>query len=257
MGARNRSRSRGCNRSSGSALSVLLAAPGADVFFDADDLTRITKDGSDKVSLLASRIGVHTVEQATGANQPTWGSTSPSGRRGITFTIASSTRLIDPLTTLGALYTATQGYSALWVAKIAAPTTGQTVWSIGDSGSSSNAITEGSTATTATDSRIRFGSGSSTTNVGSVHNTTIVCVTSQFTGTTMSSWLNGATSIDALANSRSVAVDQLAIGARRLSGAFGSHFGGEFYGLILSRTQWTAAQRQALESAARSYWGTP
>lgn len=259
MRSRNRQRGRGTMRPVYDALAVLLAAPGADAFYDVDYLAGVTKDGSDKVSALLSRIGGHTLEQSSGPNQPTWGALSPTGRRGITFTGASGHRLVDPLTTLGALYTGTQAYSALWVAKISAPGTGtQAVWSIGASGSTTHVFHEGSQNTTGNDQRIRFTAGAANTeNVGSAHSTTIVCATTLFTGSAYSAWLNGAASISASANTRSSTVDQLALGTRRISGAFGSNFTGEFYGLVLSRLQWTANERQALERAAKAYWGTP
>lgn len=263
MFRRNPPRTRGRDgtrpRGGRTPLQILLAAPGADAFFDADWLAGLTKDGSDKVSAMLSRIGSHTVEQATAGNQPTWGATSPSGKRGITFTGGSGHRLVDPLTTLGALYTGTQAYSALWVARFSAPGTGtQSVWSIGASGSTTHVFHEGCENTTAADQRIRFTAAAvNTSNTGTAHTTTIVCATTLFTGSAYSSWLNGTASISAAANTRSSTVDQLAIGTRRISGAFGSNFTGEFYGLIISRTQWTTAQRQALEQAAKQYWGSP
>jgi hypothetical protein len=250
-------RGAGARGSSGvlTPLQVLLAAPGADAFFDADDLTRITKDGSEKVSLLGSRIGAHTVEQGTSGNQPTWGATSPSGRRGITFVTASSHRLVDPLTTLGALYDGVQPYSALWVVKLTSATANQAVWSVGDSGSSANSIMEG--ANSSSQSTVIRTATAGTTNAGGTVTTNIACFTSLFTGSAQSLWINGVNAINAASNTRSPTCDQLVIGARRNSGAFGLFLGAEFYGLILSRTQWSASERQALEAAARVYWGTP
>lgn len=237
-------------------LSILLAAPGADVFYDADYLAGITKDGSSKVSAMMSRIGGHTVEQATAGNQPTWGATSPSGRLGITFVAASNHRLVDPLTTLGALYDAVQAYSALWVVKFTTAAANQAVFGFGDSGSSANTIVEG-TNSSSQDVRIRTATSSTTNASVATHSTTIVCVTSLFTGGAYSSWLNGSAALSAAANVRSPTCDQFCIGARRLSGAFGLPFGGEFYGLILSRSQWSTGERQTLEAAAKAYWGTP
>lgn len=236
------------------ALKRLLAAPGADVFYDGDYLAGITKDGSEKVSALMSRIGVHTVEQATAGNQPVWGATSPTGRRGVTFTAASNHRLIDPLTTIGGLYDGSQAYSALWVVKLASAATLQCVWSIGDSGSSTNVIQE-RVGASGEDSRVRIADADSS--AAGAHSTTIVCATTLYTGAAYSSWINGTLAINASANVVAPTCDQLAIGTRRNAGAYGLPFGGEFYCLILSRTQWTASERQALEAAAKLYWGTP
>lgn len=235
-----------------SALDILLAAPGADVFYDADYLAGTTKDGSDKVSALMSRIGSHTVEQATSANQPVWGATSPTGKRGITFTIANSHRLVDPLTTIGALYDGTQAYSALWVVKLTSATANQAVWSIGDSGSSANSVMEG--ANSSSQATVIRTATAGTTNSGGTVTTNIACFTSLFTGSAQSLWIDGTNAINAAANTRAPVCDQLTIGARRNSGAFGLFLGAEFYALILSRTQWSTSQRQALEAAARAYY---
>lgn len=235
-----------------SPLAILLAAPGADVFFDADDLTRVTKDGSDKVSAMLSRIGAHTVEQATGANQPTWGATSPTGKRGITFVTASSTRLVDPLTTIGALYDGTQAYSALWVVKLTSATANQAVWSVGDAASSANSVMEG--ANSSSQATVIRTATAGTTNAGGTVTTSIACFTSLFTGSAQSLWIDGVNAINAASNTRSPVCDQLTIGARRNSGAFGLFLGAEFYALILSRTQWSTGERQQLEAAARAYY---
>src|SRR5688572_23446970 len=145
-------------------LDVLTAAPGAIVFYDGD--YGYTKDGSDKVSLLASRIGSHTVAQASGPLQPTWGATSPAGRRGITFVTASSTRLVDPLTTLAGLIDGSQAYSSLLVAKYSAPTApaAQAIWAAGNSGSTVDQVVEECVGSTGLDRRIRGITGATTGN---------------------------------------------------------------------------------------------
>lgn len=243
----------------GGPLVTLLNAPSADVFFDGGWLQGMTRNSSNAVSALLSRIGSYTVEQATGANQPAWGATSPSGRRGITFTAASPHRLVDPAAVLAGLYDGNQEYSALYVAKYAAPTTQQMLWSFGDSASSPNVISSGSAVTSGADRRIR-GDGVGQTGVngaGAAHSASIACVTEVYSGAAYSSWINGVAAITAGSGVRTATCDQFMIGGYRSSGSFGLPFGGEFYGLILSRVQWTTAERQVLERAARLYWGTP
>ena len=257
MPTRGRDRARGYVRPLYNALAVLMGAPGADVFYDGGYLAGLTKDGSENVSNLASRIGVHTVA-SSGGNRPVWGATSPSGARGIAFTAASSHRLVDPLTTLGGLYDDVQAYSWLWVGKIAAPTTAQRTFSFGNAGSTTDIISSSTVSGTGVDRFQRINAaGGLTTNDGSAHSTAIVCHTGVFTGSAVSSWLNGTLSINAGANTRAPACDQFMIGALRTAGAYTAHFGGEFYALILSRSQWTTTERQALERAAKTYWGTP
>lgn len=157
------------------ALKVLMAAPGADVFYDGDYLAGIAKDGSNKVSAMLSRIGVHTVEQSSGLLQPTWGSTSPAGRRGITFTAASSHRLVDPLTTLGGLYDGSQAYSWLLVCKASALIT-QRMFAFGDAASTAHGILHGMVVTTGLDRYHRV-DASNTINDGAAFTTAIVCNT--------------------------------------------------------------------------------
>lgn len=240
------------------ALAILMTAPGVDADYDAAWLAGITKDGSEKVSALLSRVGGYTVEQATAGNQPTWGSTAPTGVRGISFVAANSHRLVDPLAALGGLYDATQAYSALWVVKFTTAAANQAVFGFGDSANSANTILEGSNSSSQ-DVRIRTATSTTTnTNTGSpTHSSTIVCATSLFTGSAYSSWINGVASLAAAANTRSAVCDQFVLGARRLNGAFGLPFGGDFYRLILSRTQWSTSQRQLLEWAAKVVYGTP
>lgn len=237
-----------------------MAAPGADVFFDADYTAGLTKDGSEKVSAWLSRIGGYTVEEASGPNQPTWGATSPTGRRGITFSVADSTRLIDPNTTLGLLYTGTQAMSSLVVLKYASHATTQIAWSIATGQTTyADTIRESPNVTTGVDRRIRSALAGTTVSTGSqALGTSLAISTMTYDGSVINSWVNRTLSVNASANTRAPATGRFMVGCGvTTADAPTGFFGGEIYGLILSRSVWTTAQRQALEAAAAAYWGSP
>lgn len=238
-------------------MRVLLAAPSLYLAYDAD--YQVTKDGSNLVTNLISRVGGHTIA-ATGAQRPTWGASSPTGRRGITFASASANRLVDPLTVVAAQLDGTQAYSALWGARFTTPTDGtqQILWGLGNSGNTADAIQEGIDATSGNDRRARGSVALGlAAHAGNAHSTTIVTGSTVYTAATVSSWINGTASIVAAANVREPSCDMFLIGARRLSGAYAAHFNGEFFWLSIALGAWTTAQRQAQEAALKAYLGTP
>jgi len=240
------------------ALRTLLAAPGAVAIFDGSYAPSITKDGSNRVASWASRVGVHTVTQGTDANKPVANVTSPSGRAGLAFASASSQYLLDPLQVLGALFTGATAYSALVVAKFTATTLTQAMWSLGTAASTTHYIYEGTNNGGSNPERVLRFDGGATTNTGTLtHGTNTFCKTTVYTGAAISTWVDGVASSAAAANTRAPAVDTLVVGTRWASAASNNPFGGSMFMLILSTSQWTAGQRQSLEAAARSYWGTP
>lgn len=238
-------------------LAILLAAPGAACFFDGD--YGYAKDGSNKVSLLVDRIGGYSVSQGVGANQPTWGATSASGRRGIIYAAASSQRLVGAAA-LAAMLDGTQQVSALFVASSTVTGSNKYGWSIGSTTVASEAYGEGASATSGLSRSVRgpalVGENGSLA-LGAVP----YCATSTLTtnGALLNTWVNGAASEVASAAhaGKAPTCDGLSIGALLNGGAFSSFWEGEFYALILSTSIWTLAERQALEAAAKAYWGTP
>lgn len=252
---------RGCR--GGSALRphplVILSAAASTggVFYDFGDTTRITKDGSERISSIFDRVSNDEAVQATDAQKPVWGATSPTGRRGATFAAASTRRLVGTTARLPDLLDGVTAYSCLWVATFSGFAAARAVWGVGDSGSSPNCIIDSANATTGLDNRAR-GDGSATTgNNGGAHGTSIVVSSTVFTGAAYSSWLDGTASVSSAANTRSIAVDTFVMGCRRLSGAYNAGMDGVIYALLVAPgIQWTTAQRQSYEAAARRYWVT-
>lgn len=248
-------RSRQDRRSAGGAapsLATLLAAPGAVTIFLPE---RATPDGSNRVASLSAVVGTCTVAEATDAAKPTLTATSPTGRKGLTLAASSSQKLVESSSALAAIIDGAQPYSSLWVAKFAGFSATRTVWGIGTAASSANCVQEGAASTSGNDDRTR-GDAATTSNAGSAHSTSIECVSTVYNGSTYSSWINGTLSINAGANTRAPTCDTFSLGCRRLTGAYSAYMDGEIYCLIVSTSQWTTAERQALERAAKAYWGT-
>lgn len=236
-------------------IRTMLGAPEAVALFYGD--YGVTRDGSNNTDALASRIG-SAVVTGSGATRPVWGATSPTGRRGLTFTSASSQKLTETSSALAALLDGSQAYSALWVVKFATPTDGlqHLVWSCATA-AGTDYIQEGLTATTAVDRRSRR-DGAGITSVGGIaHSATIVCATSVYSGSAYTTRINGGASMTAQANTRAPTCTEFILGGFRSAGTYSSFLNGELYCLLLATTAWTTQQCQDQEAAAKAYWGTP
>lgn len=239
-----------------SPLDTLLRAPGAEVIYNAD--YGWTKSAN-KVSGLAAQLGNYALAQATGAQQPTYGATSPSGRAGISFS-GGAQRLVDPSAALAQLLDGTQQYSALSVSS--SPTITGALWSLGNSSTAFELGYENST-TSGVFRLTRGHSGGNASAIGSVTTVagTIHCMTHTLTtnAALASAWTDGAITINASAalSGKAPVCDTFALGGLFSNGAWTAPFTGTFYFLIISTSIWSTAERQALEAAAKSYFGTP
>lgn len=259
----SRSRARNRKRSSSSplairtaasraaALSELLAATGAVAFYDS--AYGVTASGG-VVTDWAPRIGSETVS-AAGAARPTYGSIFKGGKSGVTFD-GSNNYMGKTSSALAAVLDGAQGYSSLIVAKTAGGTT-KAVWGCGNA-SINEYIREGVTAGADWRQRRTVAGGSITsTGTGAVGTTSPFLITNVYTGSAYSGWVGGAQTLNASTNSRAPVCDIFSIGAAYEAGSplAGYRFYGTIWGVLISTTQWSAAQRQALESAANRYWG--
>lgn len=252
MGVRRRAR--GCGAVAGPAqwLATLRGATGLVAMFYPEQASSVTKDGSNNVDALAPIVGTASLTE-TSTNRPVWGATSPTGRRGITFTAASSQRLKESSSALAAIIDGSQAYSSLWVAKQASAGATAALWSAGSS-STTDSIYEGVVSTGG--ERHRRFQTAATQNDGSALGTSIAMVSAVYTGSAYSSWLNGTASLVAAANVRAPTCDMFSIGCQ-VSATPAGHWGGDFWLLMLSTSQWSTAERQRYESAARALLGTP
>jgi hypothetical protein len=236
------------------ALEKLTAAANALMFLDGD-FGYALSGGS--VSALLDRTLVHTVSQGPGPTQPTWGVQSPTGRRGITFAASNAQRL-EGAPAVAAALAGLQPYSTLEIVRFASFSAIRAVWGVGTVANTANSLYEGANISTGADFCFRSGSGGSTQTIGAgaTHNTSLACNVTQFDGGAYNSWINGATAITGLANTRSPgAMDLFSLGARRLSGGYANYMDGDFYCLIVSLSQWSTGQRQDIEGYSKEWWG--
>ncbi len=248
-----RSRGTTSSRFSGpdlAALAVLLAAPGADAFFDGDASVSVSSGLS-----WTSRLNAYAVSQAAGSAQPTVGSASPTGRLSVLFAASGSQFAGSSDGVLAGLYDGTQAYSSLIVWRSQALGT-RTFWSVGDSTSSQNYVAE--MTVNNGDRRIRRSAAGFTNNDSTAvyANSVMNMTTTVFTGSDYSVWANGvATTIAAAANRRTPVCARLDLGARRAAGVMETFLNAELFGVIIARAQWSTQERQDIETAARAYWG--
>lgn len=250
--SRKRNRQRGVVTVNG-ALTTLLNATGAILFLDAS--YGVTKNGSNQCASLLSRIGTYTVEQATDALKPVHGGvTSPTGKAGLAFVAASSQRLSAPDSVLAGILDGSQAYSALCVFRQGSTGSNRACWGAGST-TTNHSIYEGVSSTGG--ERCRRFDAAATQNDGSALGTAIALKTSVYTGSAYSTWLNGTASLAASANTRAPTCDNFTLGGFMATGALSGFWDGDFYALIIALSQWSAAERQSYEVAAKAIWGTP
>lgn len=228
------------------SLAKLLAAPGLVAFYDSNYGVSV----SDAVDSWTPRVGTDVVT-ASGTDRPSYGSVVTRGKAGVTFN-GTGQILKKTGSTLAALIDGSQAYSSLIVAKTAGGAT-RVVWS---AGSLANAeyCAEGTSSGADYKAR-RTVALASTTNTGSVSpGTNPALLTTVYTGSAFSTWVNQAASLNAAANTRAPACDLFCIGGRFDTGSKNFLFDGTIWCVLLSTAQWSD-ERTALENAARAYWG--
>lgn len=230
-------------------MSVLMAAPGAVAFYES--CYGISLSGS-TVTDWAPRIGSETLSGA-GAARPTYSGNVQNGKTGVTFD-GTNQYIHKGSSTLAALLDGSQAYSSLIVAKTAGGAT-KAVWSAGAQ-ATSEYVREG--VNSGADWRVRRtnASGSATnTGTGAVGTTNPFLITNVYTGSAYNGFTNGVQTLTTGANTRAPTCDIFSIGAGFESGSANYRFDGPIWCVLISTSQWSAAERQALERAANAYYG--
>lgn len=238
------------------AINALSAIPNTVAFFDSS--YRVTEDVSHNVTAVTMRVGGALTPSVSA---PVVGSVvSPTGKRGVTFTLASNQYLIQAASSI-ATAIAEADYSALTLVRTAAGATVRANWAAGDNDGAAQVANVITGAEQLRHTRATSGGAATNSNGATVLSTSapsLITETYDATGNLYNSWLNGTAEVAASANARdATGADTFIIGASWSSGAITLPSDATVWCVLIALGIWTTAQRQAYEAAARTLWGTP
>lgn len=239
----------------------ILGAQSVGVFFDPayDAGVDLADDsGTERCTGIDSQpIPGQTQYTVLSPSVPAGGATfaSPNGRR---LLVGAGAQYLSGAAGLAAQFTGTTAFTAVTLGSRSASST-MMMWCFGHS-SLDNRISQHHAAAGTADSRLRTQAGATTNNTpGSVLPlATVRTLSMTFSGSAISTWLDGVISLNAAANTRApAALDTMVIGAQLSAGVVNSHWQGIFGPVAICSGVLSTPNRQALEHAVGAYYGYP
>lgn len=240
------------------AVLAIAAAQSLSAWFDPNwtpGATLVDDAGTERMTALQSRPisgqSQYSVPPVATSLAPAT-STSPNGRRVLSF---NGARYMGGLCSLAANFQGTAAFTAVSLSSRTA--SGSMIkWSLGDSSGTDNRIARGHGGTNSDFmNRVAAGAGTAPTGL-TVPINTVQVYSEVFTGTTVSAWLHGASSISAAANTRApAALDELWFGAQRASGVISTFLAGIGGPLWICAGVLSDATRIQLQTAFGAYYG--